>query len=226
MVTEISDTTYTKSKSKKYNDPKRQILYFLKVMQQAGLSDLSKAMKISRMAIHKHLTELQNRGLVESIEVRMGVGRPKMLYSLSNIGKTVFPKSYGDIATIALNFVEQKIGKNAVESILRERQSGLYDRYHSRIKYLDFDYKVKELAKIRDEEGYIAESKKNQKNSSHVLLEYNCPIIMIAEKHWEACYIETELFEKVLDAKIDVTHRAAKGDSVCKFVIKKKSNTF
>ncbi len=43
---------------------------------------------------------------------------------------------------------------------------------------------------------------------------------MIAEKHWEACYIETELFEKVLDAKVDVTHRAAKGDSVCKFLIK------
>ncbi len=49
---------------------------------------------------------------------------------------------------------------------------------------------------------------------------------MIAEKHWEACFIETELFEKVLDAKIEVTHRAAKGDSVCKFVIKKKIDTF
>ncbi|MDQ6722950.1 MAG: ArsR family transcriptional regulator [Thermoproteota archaeon] len=226
MVTGTTDTKNLKSISDKYSDPKRQILYFLKIMQQAGLQDLSKAMKISRMAIHKHLTDLLNRGLVESIEVRMGVGRPKMLYSLSSAGKTIFPKSYGDIAIIALNFIEQKMGKKAVESILRERQSELYDRYYSRIQYLDFDYKVKELAKIRDEEGYIAESKKNQKNNIHVLLEYNCPIIMIAEKHWEACFIETELFEKVLDAKIEVTHRAAKGDSVCKFVIKKKIDTF
>ena len=226
MASETNDTKYLKSGLGDYSDPKRQILYYLKVMQQAGLLDLSKAMKISRMATHKHLSDLQNRGLVESIEVRMGVGRPKMLYSLTSTGKTVFPKAYGDIATIALNFIEQKMGKNAVELVLRERQRGLFDKYYSLLKQLDFDNKVKELAKIRDEEGYIAESKKNKKNNSHTLLEYNCPIIMIAEKHWEACYVETELFEKVLDAKIETTHRAAKGDSVCKFVIKKNNNIF
>jgi predicted ArsR family transcriptional regulator len=189
-------------------------------MQQAGLYDLSRAMKISKMAIHKHLVNLQNRGLVESTDIRIGVGRPKMLYSLTSMGKTIFPKSYADIATIAIDFIEQNMGKNSVEAVLRQRQSNLYDKYYMRIKNLDFDHKVKELAKMRDEEGYIAESKKNQKNNSHTLLEYNCPIIMIAEKHWEACYIETDLFEKVLDAKIEVTHRAAKGDSVCKFMIK------
>jgi predicted ArsR family transcriptional regulator len=226
LASETNDTKHLKPGLGDYSDPKRQILYYLKVMQQAGLLDLSKAMKISRMAIHKHLSDLQNRGLVESIEVRMGVGRPKMLYSLTSTGKTVFPKTYGDIATIALNFIEQKMGKNAVELVLRERQRGLFDKYYSLLKQLDFDNKVKELAKIRDEEGYIAESKKNKKNNSHTLLEYNCPIIMIAEKHWEACYVETELFEKVLDAKIETTHRAAKGDSVCKFVIKKNNNIF
>jgi predicted ArsR family transcriptional regulator len=181
-------------------------------------------MKISKMAIHKHLVDLQNRGLVENTEIRVGVGRPKMLYSLTSTGKTIFPKSYADIATIAIDFIEQNMGKNAVEAVLRQRQSDLYDKYYLRIKNLDFDHKVKELAKMRDEEGYIAESKKNQKNNSHTLLEYNCPIIMIAEKHWEACYIETDLFEKVLDAKIEVTHRAAKGDSVCKFMIKQNKD--
>jgi len=226
LTTEGDDLKHINSKSEKYSDPKRQILYFLKIMQQAGLYDLSKVMKISRMAIHKHMVELQNRGLVESIEVRDGVGRPKMSYSLSSTGKTIFPKSYADIATIALNFIEKEMGKTGVESILRERQRSLYDKYYAKIKNLNFDNKVKELAKIRDEEGYIAESKKNQKNKNHTLLEYNCPIIMIAEKHWEACSTETELFEKLLGANIETTHRAAKGDSICKFVIKEKREEY
>ena len=55
-----------------------------------------------------------------------------------------------------------------------------------------------------------------------MLLEYNCPIIHIAEKHWEACSAETELFEKLLSADVETTHRAAKGDLVCKFAIKEK----
>jgi predicted ArsR family transcriptional regulator len=221
----ILNDGYNKMKSEAFlqSDPKRKILYFLKVMRQAGLLDLSKAMKISRMAVHKHLSDLQDRGLVESIEIRNGVGRPIMQYSLTGTGKTAFPKSYGEIATHALNYIEKKIGKDAVESVLRERQKELFEKYSNRMQGMEFNEKIRELAKIRDEEGYIAESKKDRKGNSHTLLEYNCPIIMIAEKHWEACSIETELFEHVLDAKVEVTHRAAKGDSICKFLIKEKA---
>jgi len=50
----------------------------------------------------------------------------------------------------------------------------------------------------------------------YVLLEYTCPIIHIAEKHLEACSTETELFEKLLEADVEATHRAAKGDLICK----------
>jgi predicted ArsR family transcriptional regulator len=212
-----------KSETFSQSDPKRKILYYLKVMKLAGLKDLSKVMKISRMAVHKHLSDLQDRRLVESAKIRKGVGRPTMQYSLTSTGKTAFPKSYGEIATHALDYVEKKMGKDAVESVLRERQKELIEKYSIRMKDMKFNEKVKELARIRDEEGYIAESKKDRKRNSHTLLEYNCPIIMIAEKHWEACSIETELFEHVLDAKVEVTHRAAKGDSICKFLIKEKS---
>lgn len=213
------------SDSLNQSDPKRKVLYILKILGSAGLEDLSKRMKISRMGVHKHLTDLQDRGLVASSEVRKGVGRPTMRYSLTNGGKSIFPKAYGQIATFALDYLEKNLGKIAVENVLRERQSELLDKYHEVLKNLDFDQKVDTLAGLRDEEGYIAESKKTGKKSDrHVLLEYNCPIIMVAEKHWEACSIEAELFEKVLDAEIKATHRAAKGDSICKFSIKRKKS--
>jgi predicted ArsR family transcriptional regulator len=204
-----------------FSEPKKKLLYYLKVMQQAGLEELAKVMKVSRMAIHKHLDLLQRRGLVEAVEIRGHVGRPRMIYQLTSQSKTVFPKSYGAIATHALDFIERNMGKEAVEKVLQERQSELFDQYYKRLKDLDFDRQVKELARIRDEEGYIAESKKESKSGGkYVLLEYNCPIIHIAEKHWEACSTETALFEKLLGANIETTHRAAKGDLICKFVIK------
>jgi predicted ArsR family transcriptional regulator len=231
----------------RFSEPKKKLLYYLKVMQQAGLEELANVMKISRMAVHKHLALLQKRGLVESIETRGHVGRPRMVYQLTSQSKTVFPKSYSAIATHALDFIERNMGKKAIENVLRERQSELFDRYYERLKDLDFDERVKELARIRDEEGYMAESKKTTKSSSgsrrgggssggsgegrgeggkHVLLEYNCPIIHIAEKHWEACSTETELFEKLLGADIETTHRAAKGDLICKFLIKERKEGY
>ncbi|HET6800865.1 MAG TPA: hypothetical protein VFH25_09915 [Nitrososphaeraceae archaeon] len=211
-----------------FSEPKKKLLYYLKVMQQAGLEELANVMKVSRMAVHKHLGLLQQRGLVEAVETRGHVGRPRMVYQLTSQSKTVFPKSYSAIATHALDFIERNMGKEAVEKVLRERQSELFDQYYKRLKDLDFDKQVKELARIRDEEGYIAESKKEPKSGDgkYVILEYNCPIIHIAEKHWEACSTETELFEKLLGADIETTHRAAKGDLVCKFIIKERKEGF
>jgi predicted ArsR family transcriptional regulator len=207
-----------------FSEPKKKILWYLKVMQKAGLEELAKSMDISRMAVHKHLTLLQKRGLVEGFGTRTGVGRPKMMYQLTNQSKTVFPKSYGAIASYALDFIEKNMGKDAVEKVLRERQDELFQSYYERLKDFEFDERVDELARIRDEEGYMAESKKQQPkgNANRILLEYNCPIIQVAEKHWEACSTETQLFEKLLDAKIETTHRAAKGDLICKFVIREK----
>src|SRR5919199_2774589 len=83
------------------SEPKKKLLYYLKIMQQAGLEELAKVMKISRMAVHKHLALLQQRGLVESIETRGHIGRPRMVYQLTNQSKTIFPKSYSAIASYA-----------------------------------------------------------------------------------------------------------------------------
>jgi predicted ArsR family transcriptional regulator len=210
-----------------FSEPKKKLLYYLKIMQQAGLEELANVMKISRMAVHKHLAALQKRGLVEGVEIRGHVGRPRMVYQLTTRSKTVFPRSYSAIASYALDFIERNMGKEAVQKVLHERQNELFDQYYKRLKDLDFDDRVRQLAKIRDEEGYMAESKKESKSGGkYVLFEYNCPIIQIAEKHWEACLAETELFEKLLDADIDTTHRAAKGDLVCRFAIKERKEGY
>jgi len=161
------------------------------------------------------------------MEIRDGVGRPKMFYQLTPQSKTIFPKSYGAIAVCALDYIQKHMGNKSVQTVLEERQQELYEKYYKRLKGLNFNQRVTELAKIRDEEGYIAESKKNKrKEGGYTLLEYNCPILEIAEKHWEACSTETELFEKLLGAEIETTHRAAKGDEVCKFVIKQKKEVY
>jgi len=146
-----------------FSEPKKKLLYYLKIMQQAGLEELANIMKMSRMGVHKHLALLQKRGLVEGIETRERVGRPRMIYQLTSQSKTVFPKSYSAIATHAFDFIEKNMGKEAVEKVLRERQSELFDLYYRRIKDLDFDKGVKELARIRDEEGYMAESKRESR---------------------------------------------------------------
>jgi predicted ArsR family transcriptional regulator len=87
-------------------------------VQQAGLKEPAKAMKISRMGVHKHLALLQKRDLVEGVETRGNVERPRMMYQLTSQSKTVFPKLYSAIATHAIDFIEKNMGKEGVEKVL------------------------------------------------------------------------------------------------------------
>jgi predicted ArsR family transcriptional regulator len=54
------------------------------------------------------------------------------------------------------------MGKEGVERVLRDRQDDLFDKYYKHLRDLDFDKRVKELARIRDEEGYMASSEQQK----------------------------------------------------------------
>jgi DeoR family transcriptional regulator, suf operon transcriptional repressor len=78
---------------------------------------------------------------------------------------------------------------------------------------------VEELARIRDEEGYMAEVQ-SRRSSDLVLLEHNCPILAIAEKYGEACDVERRLFRNLLGTDVLVSHRVVAGDPVCRFLVR------
>jgi predicted ArsR family transcriptional regulator len=218
----MSEATEIAAFAPEFTEPKKRILWHLKVLNEAGLDELAKKMKISRMAVHKHLVALEERGLVESVKERKGVGRPRNLYLLSSQSKSIFPKSYGGMAICALQFIERNMGRKGVEKVLRERQSDLFKQYYDRLQPLNLEGRVRELAKTRDNEGYMAEPKKLP-SGKFLIMEYNCPVIQIAQQYWEACSTERELFESLLGTSVETTHRAAKGDLVCRFVIDPKS---
>jgi hypothetical protein len=49
---------------------------------------------------------------------------------------------------------------------------------------------------------------------------------LVAEKHWEAYTVETELLKKILDGEIETSQTALKGDAICRFIIKPNRQEF
>ncbi|MGZ5471503.1 MAG: hypothetical protein ACXWE0_07505 [Nitrososphaeraceae archaeon] len=71
-------------------------------------------------------------------------------------------KSYSTIASSIFDYIEKKLGKEGVMDLLGERQAQLFLQYNQRLNCLEFDDKIKESAKIRDEEGVYDRIKKNE----------------------------------------------------------------
>ena len=198
---------------------KREILLHLKRDGETDLTTLAKALSLSKMAVYKHVTDLEQAGLVERLSKRVGVGRPRLALRLAPGASSVFPKAYTSVTCALLHFIEKKMGRKAVEEALRSRSQSVFTDYEKRVRADDLGGRVKELAALRDQEGYMAELRRTGRGGFE-LFEYNCPIVAVAEEYWEACKVENELFRRVLHADVDTTHRVVAGDHVCRFLIR------
>ncbi len=198
---------------------KREILLTLKREGDVDLGTLSKHLGVSKMAVYRHVQELEEAGLIERASKRMGVGRPRLSLRLAPGASSIFPKAYASVTCALLAFIEKKMGREAVEAALRNRTQGVLAEYERHVTSDDLGGRVHELQQLRDREGYMAEVRGGAKGR-YELFEYNCPIVAIAEQYWEACKVENELFRHVLRADVDTTHRVVAGDHVCRFLIK------
>ncbi len=198
---------------------KRAILLFLKRSPSSSLVKVAGALGVSRAAAWKHLAELEGRGLVEREYQHGRRGRPFAVYFLSADSQRIFPEAYRQMSLSALDFLERRHGRRAVLEMLQERASELRTRHSRRLAGLDLVGRTRELARIRDEEGYMASAGRPTKGGQ-AILEHNCPIVAIAERYGEACDVERRLFRDLLDADVRVSHRVVAGDPVCRFWVR------
>src|SRR2546428_1379604 len=165
-----------------FSSAKRQILLTLKRRGSVSLSDMAGELRISKMATLKHLNVLETKGLVERSFKAGGRGRPRAFFNLSKNSATLFPEAYTHMTLSALNFIEEKLGREAVVRLLKQRAQEVLDANRNRIPEGGLSDRVGELVKIRDEGGYMAELGHARKNVVE-MLEHNCPIMAGGRAH-------------------------------------------
>lgn len=200
---------------------KKRLLETLKRYGDRSLADLAGDLGISKMAVLKHLAALEDKGLVERSSRAEGRGRPRAHFRLAPSASRLFPQAYTHLTLCALQFIEQAMGRGAVVRLLRQRTQEVHDADGRRFEGKAFPERVQELVTLRDEGGYMAERGRIGKNSAEVV-EHNCPILAVAEQYGEACQAEVDLFQKLLRADVEATHRVVDGAPVCRFLIRRR----
>ena len=151
-----------------------------------------------------------------------GRGRPRAHFHLTHQATRLFPEAYAHLTLCALRLIEERLGRDAVVQLLRQRTQEIVDGAGHRFEDRDFGDRVRALVALREEGGYMAERGRIGRNTVEVL-EHNCPILAIADAYGEACRVEVELFKKLLHADVEASHRVVAGDPVCRFVIRRRT---
>lgn len=202
-----------------YSSAKREVLLLLKRKPDASLAEVAQHLGISKVATLAHVRGLEGDGLLARAYRAGKVGRPQVVFRLTEAASALFPQNYAEMSRCALEFIEERMGRPAVRELLARRAAEVEERHRARVAVGPLPQRVAALAKVRTEGGYMAELGPRRAGSVE-LLEHNCPILALAERFPEACETERAMFSSLLRAKVDVSHRVVAGDPVCRFMVR------
>jgi predicted ArsR family transcriptional regulator len=199
------------------NTTREQILNVLKARRQATVADMAEALGISAISVRHHLSALQAEGLVQSSEVRRGVGRPHLVYALTEAALERFPTKYVALSERLLDELKASLAPEAIEAMFARMAEGMVADYRAKLEGKSLEEKMELLVEMLGAEGFMAQWITTGETIS--LTEYNCPYLRIGQRHPEVCAIDRTIISQVLSAAVEKTACVLNGGEHCAFVI-------
>jgi DeoR family transcriptional regulator, suf operon transcriptional repressor len=191
------------------------IVRTIKATNQASVGELAAAADVSPVTVRHHLNALLAEGLLITKSVRRKVGRPHIVYSLSQKGHELFPQKYARLSSRLLDELKARLPAEAVTELFVGVGQRMVDEHKENFEDLPFEERLDYLVELLAEEGFLAAWEKV--GGAYRLTEYSCPYISVGRHHAEICSFDTELMLHVL--KTDVTQHSCmlSGHSCCEF---------
>jgi predicted ArsR family transcriptional regulator len=199
-----------------------RILLHLKTKGPQPAAQIAKRLGVTAMAIRQHLYTLRDGGLVTYEDERRKVGRPARIWRITEKAQARFPDSHAELTVEMLAIIRATFGERGIERLLTERTRLQTRAYAERLRAAgkSLEARVNALAKIRAEQGYMAEASR-QRDGSFLLTENHCPICAAATECQGLCREELVLFSSVLgkDVSVERTDHIFAGARRCAYRI-------
>src|SRR3989304_5525988 len=147
---------------------RQHILEYLQRQGRATVKELGSLLGLTSTGIRQHLTVLERDGLVDAREERGRVGRPTLVYSLTEKGDALFPGVAGRMAPPYAEGIEGRP--------LPER--------------------VRETARIMEEQGCLVDVREAD-DGEYYIDEFTCPFPKVAQQDRSVCALHVD-FVRVL----------------------------
>jgi predicted ArsR family transcriptional regulator len=203
---------------------RRAIVKILKTQGPLGSAQLAGQLGLTAMAVRQHLYALQHEGHVEAEERPVPIGRPAKHWRLTREADQLFPEAYAELNVSLIEALRDTFGEEGLDQVLVSRSARQRKDYTKRIRPTDsLEKRLKELVRVRTEEGYMAEVR-GEKDGSYLLVENHCPICAAANSCQGFCATELDLFRSVLGQGVDVVREEhiVSGDRRCAYRVKPK----
>ncbi|MCP4138820.1 MAG: winged helix-turn-helix transcriptional regulator [Chloroflexi bacterium] len=182
------------------------------------INDLAEAVGINPISVRHHLNNLQATGLIIAEEERHGVGRPRLVYTLTDKGSEKFPTRYLRLTSRLLNQLKETLPKPMVKDLFSQVALNLAEEHESELVNLNIEERLDAIQKLLGEEGFTVEWEKL--DEQYHIHEVSCPYHKVGQNHPEICSMDQTLISEMLALPAEQVQCILSGDERCTYVVK------
>lgn len=199
---------------------REKIIKKLLTTPRSTISSLADSVGINGISVRHHLTSLQAEGLVYAEEERHGVGRPRLVYSLTEIGIEKFPSNYFKLANRLIDQIKLIVSKQQFDLVFSQLAENLSKDHLDEVSSLPLEAKLNQVKNILEKEGFIIEWDKT--NEQYKIRLINCPYYHVGLSHPEVCKIDQVIISTLISRPLLPNECILSGDDCCSYVVDMK----
>ncbi|MGH7775907.1 MAG: helix-turn-helix transcriptional regulator [Candidatus Dormibacterales bacterium] len=196
-----------------------EVLELLKRKRAAAAETISAELGVTPNAVRQHLTNLEREGFVRSESQRNPRGRPSLIFSLTERADSVFPKRYGQLATMVLTEVQEMGGPQALDEVFERVAHRHADAISPGMESLSFDEKLDRVVEWIGRAGTLADRAEGPDGITVSI--HNCPFRNTALKFPQVCTITPHLLSSLLGVPVSQDRSIHRRDTHCSFVLQR-----
>ena len=194
-----------------------EVLELLRLKGRCSAETIATDLGITPNAIRQHLTNLERDGLVISHPEKSGRGRPALMFELTERADSVFPKRYGQLATMVLQEVQEMGGPHALDEVFARVAQRHASAIEKDLEGLEFDAKMQRVVAWIGRAGTLAEQTPTAEGMKVTI--HNCPFRNTALKFPQVCTITPQLISRLTGAAVSQAESIHRHDPYCSFVV-------
>jgi DeoR family transcriptional regulator, suf operon transcriptional repressor len=196
---------------------RERILQTLLNNPQSTIQDLASAVGINAISVRHHLTNLQAEALVQAEEERHGVGRPRLVYTLTEKGLERFPTRYLRLTNRLLDTMKETLPPAAINKLFTSMAESIASDYADQIKSYTVEEKLEFIKELLAKEGFSVQWERQ--GTDYLIHEITCPYYHVGQSHPEVCTVDQTLISEVLSIPAQKIQCVLRGDNYCTYII-------
>jgi len=191
------------------------LLDLLRSEGSLSVDELARAIEVTPTAIRQRLMRLMAQQLIDREAIRIGRGRPKHLYRLTDKGLRLTGSNFTDLALALWRQIRSIEDVRVREDMIERIARALAEQYADQVEGDTAAERMRSLGKLLAQRRIPVSVEDLARGT--VMTQHACPYPKLAEQDPGVCRMEKLLFSELVGHNVELTRCRLEGAADCQF---------